>query len=328
MITLAPTLLPDYRVPFQPNEPRGGYWGYYYYQSSAFINTVLEQKLFDTLYKSPDELRFFELWLFDYQQHINNRVFSLRVPMPYSTMERLAAKLEERNANQTADLNILYFNLSEESFKKGEKEKGIAWLKKIQVAKINAIVNRGFMAFNLVAKAVTNLAANNRFDEAYALINEYKKPTNRSSLYAYASQIISIKKQSPVMATRMLDSALVEMNKDNPDFFQANRLLVAIAKMFMHPGKNETSAYRTIKNSFAKYITMSHFSKAFAFNENLYKAYTQAPSKIADEDKAVFLYYTLYGNNMNSVKKEAWLKFQDNYNTFDASFLIYIDENE
>ena len=130
------------------------------------------------------------------------------------------------------------------------------------------------------------------------------------------------------MATRMLDSALVEMNKDNPDFFQANRLLVAIAKMFMHPGKNETSAYRTIKNSFAKYITMSHFSKAFAVNGNLYKAYKQAPSKIANEDKAVFLYYTLYGNNMNSVKKAAWLKFQDNYNTFDASFLIYIDENE
>ena len=318
-------LYPDYRVPFEPLEPRSGY---FYYQSSAFINIVLEQKLFDTLYQSPDDLRFFELWLFDYQQYISNRLFSLRDPMPYSAMERLAAKLEERNANQTADLNFLYFNLSEESFKKGEREKGIAWLKKIQVAKINAVVNRGYLAFNLVAKAVTNLAANNRFDEAYTFINEYKKPTNRSSLYAYASQMISIKKQSPGMATQMLDSALVEMNKDNPDFFQANRLLVAIAKMFMNPGKNETSAYLTIKNSFAKYITMAHFSKAFAVNGNLYKAYQQAPPKIANEDKAVFLYFTLYGNNMNSEKKAAWLKFQDNYNSFDASFLIYINENE
>ena len=126
----------------------------------------------------------------------------------------------------------------------------------------------------------------------------------------------------------MLDSALVEMNKDNADFFQANRLLVAIAKMFVNPGKNETSAYRTIKNSFGKYNTMVHFSKAFAVKGNLYKAYHQAPSKIANEDKAIFLYYTLYGNNMNREKKVAWLKFQDNYNSFDASFLVYIDENE
>ena len=319
-------LYPDYRVSFESFEPTGGY---YYYQSSAFITNILEQKLFDTLYKSPDDLRFFEFWLFDYQEYINNRVFNLRVPMPYSTMERLAAKLEERNANQTADLNILYFNLSDQSFKMGEDDKGIAWLKKVQTSKIiNPLYQKGRIAFNLVANAVTNLAANNRFDEAYTLINEYKKPTNRSSLYAYASQMITIKKQSPEMATRMLDSALVEMNKDNPDFFQPNRPLVAIAKMFVNPGKNETSAYRTIKNSFNKFNTMVHFSKAFALKGNLYKAYHQAPSKIANEDKAIFLYYTLYGNNMTREKKVAWLKFQDNYNPFDASFLVYIDENE
>ena len=56
------------------------------------------------------------------------------------------------------------------------------------------------------------------------------------------------------MARRMLDSAIVEMNKDNPEQFQPNRLLVAIAEMFMDPGNYESVAYRTIKNSFAKLL--------------------------------------------------------------------------
>ena len=319
-------LYPDYRVSFELFEPKEGFT---FYHSAAFIKNILEQKLFDTLYQSPDDLRYFELWLIDYQTRISNRLFTLHDLMPLNTMERLALKLEQRSADQTADLNIIYFNLSEQSFKLGENEKGIAWLKKIQVEKIiNSVYNRGRLTFELVAKAVTYLAANNRFDEAYTFINVYKKALNRSSLYAYASQMISIKKGSPDMARRMLDSAMLEMNKDNPEVFQPNRLLVAIAQMFMDPGKNETSAYRTIKNSFAKYITMAHFSKAFAFHENLYKAYQQAPLKIANEDKAVFLYFTLFGNNMNREKKTAWMKFQDNYNSFDNSFLIYMNENE
>ena len=316
-------LYPDYRVSFFPFEPRNGYE---HYHSSAFINFVLEQQLFDSLYQSPDDIRFFELWLIDYQ---SNRFWNLHDPMPNSTMERLTAKLEERNANQTADINILYFNLSEQSFKQGENDKGIAWLKKIQKDKIiSSAFNRGRITYELVAKAVTNLVANNKFDEAYTFINVYKKILNRSSLYAYASQMMSIRKESPDMARRMLDSALVEMNKDNPEVFQPNRLLVGIAQMFMNPKKNESVAYRTIKNSFAKYITMSQFSKSFAFHGNLYKAYQQAPPKIANEDKAVFLYFTLFGNNMNREQKKEWMKYRDNYNSFDNSFLIYINENE
>jgi hypothetical protein len=53
-----------------------------------------------------------------------------------------------------------------------------------------------------------------------------------------------------------------------------------------------------------------------------------APPKIANEDKATFLYFTLYGNNMNKERKNEWMKYQDNYNSFDDSFLIYLNENE
>jgi hypothetical protein len=141
--------------------------------------------------------------------------------------------------------------------------------------------------------------------------------------------MISIKKGPPDMARRMLDSAILEMNKDNPEQFQPNRLLVSIAKMFMDPEKNETSAYRTIKNApFVKYLTMEQFSKAFSFHGNLYKASQQMPPQIANEDKGNFLYYTLFGNNMTGERKTEWMKYQDNYNTFDNSFLVYTNEDE
>ncbi len=319
-------LYPDYRVSFDLFETKRGFT---FYHSSAFLKSILDQQLFDKLYQSPDDLRYFELWLLDYQNRMDNRPGSLHDSMPGNTMERLTSKLEERNANQTFDLNILYFNLSEQSFDLEENDKGLALLKKIQVSKIiNSDYSKGRIAYELVANAITNLTANNKFEDAYTFINVYKKPLNRSSLYAYASQMISIKKGSPVMAKRMLDSAITEMNKDNPEVFQPNRLLVAIAQMYMDPEKNETIAYRTIKNSFAKYFTMAQFSKAFAYHGNLYKAYQQVPSIIANEDKAVFLYFTLYGNNMNGEKKKSWIQFQQNYNRFDNSFLIYINENE
>jgi hypothetical protein len=319
-------LYPDYRVSFFPFEPRNGYWQY---TSPDFIKFVLEQQQFDSLYQSPGDIRFFELWLLDYQNFQTNPFYSLHSPMPNSTMERLALKLEERNANQIFDINILYLNLSEQSFKRGENDKGIAWLKKVQVNKlISSDQNRGFMTIYMVAKAVTNLVANNKFDEAYTFINVYKKVLNRSSLYAYASQMISIRKGSPGMARRMLDSAIVEMNKDNPEVFQPNRLLVAIAEMYMDPEKNESIAYKTIKNSFAKFYTMAQFSKSFASHSNSYKAYQQAPAKIANEDKALFLYFTLVGNNMNREKKSEWIKYLNNYNPFENSFLIYTNENE
>jgi hypothetical protein len=319
-------LYPDYRVPFDPLEPRAGFE---YYQSPAFIKFVLEQQLFDSVYQSPDDFRYFELWLADYQVYVSVRPHYLHYPMLYTDMERLALKLEERNANQTADLNILYFSLSEQSFKAGENDKGIGWLKKIQAAKIiNSDYRIGRLIFELVANAVANLTASKRFDEAYTFINVYKKVLNRSSLYAFASQMISIKKGLPEITRRMLDSAIVEMNKDNPEVFQPNRLLVAIARMFMDPGKNETTAYRTIKNSFAKYFTMAQFSKAYAFHGNLYKAYQQASPQIANEDKSLFLYFTLLGKNMTEEKKVAWTKYQENYNSFENSFLVYIDENQ
>jgi len=325
-------LYPDYRVPFHPFEPRTIVQ---FYNSSAFIQYVLENNLFDSLYSTADDFRFFELWLLDYQVVVCSRDYFLRDPMPVNLMERLASKLEERKANQSADLNILYLHLSEQAFNQNNSEKGIAYLRQIQPDKLlNAFQYKNFnfvntYSFELVGKAIANLTTNNQFDLAYNLLNVFRKEVNRSSLYAYASQLISLNKKAPELALRLLDSARNEMNRlDNPAVFQPNRHQVAMALMYLDPEKNSAEAYRTIKNSFNKFEAIWRFSKAHAIHESLYKAEQQAPGLISAGDKAAFLESIIGGFNLIQAPKKEWKKYKNNEFIFSRRFLPYVNENE
>ena len=309
-------LYPDYRVPFHPFEPRSVFQFYY---SSAFIGYILNHNLFDSLYERTDYFKYFELWLLDYQVLMTSRDIFLTDAMPGILMEQLATKLEERKANQSADLNILYLHLSEFAFNQKDSAKGIAYLERIQLDKLlNSFQykNFGFVntySFELVGKAIANLTLNNRFDLAYTFLNVFKKEVNRSSLCAYASQLISLNKQSPESARRLLDSALIEMKRlDNPAAFQPNRHQVALALMYIDPEKNSAEAYRIIKNSNNKFAAITRFSRAYAFQGNLYKAQQQAPLLISAGDKANFLRSSMDGFNLAQTKKKEWAKFKNN----------------
>ena len=325
-------LYPDYRVPFHPFEPRTYAM---FFNSYAFIEHVLDHNLFDTLYENADDLKYFELWLLDYQTVMASRDFFLRDQMPLDKMDRLASKLEERKANQSADLNILYLHLGDQAFNQNETAKGISYLKKIQPDKLlNAFQYKTFLfinsySFELVGKAVANLTANNQFDLAYRLLNVFKKEVNRSSLYAYASQLVSLSQQQPEVAQRLLDSARIEMNRlDNPAQFQPNRHQVAMALMYQDPDKNSEEAYRTIKNSFNKFQAIFRFSSAHAFNGNLYEAQQQAPLLISSADNAAFLGSIAEGFNLAQSKKKEWEKFKNNKPLFARRFLPYVNENQ
>ena len=324
-------LYPDYRVAFAPFEPRGFAP---FFTSSAFVNYVLDHSLFDLLYVNTDELNYFENWLFDYQLNISSRDWFQHDQMPLTFLDRLASKLEERKANQSADLNILYLQLGNTSFNQNNSEKGIAYLKNIQLDKLaNSVQTNNFFinsySFELIGKAIAYLAANNQFDIAYSFINVFKKEINRSSLYAFASQQVSLSKQNKEVAQRLLDSARAEMNRlDNPRFFQPNRHQVAIALMLSDPKKNSNEAYRIIKNTFSKFDAITRFSRAYAFYGNLYQAQQQAPQLISASDRSFFLEGTMNGFNLNRGIKKEWAKYKDNQIIFNRGFPNYINENE
>ena len=324
-------LYPDYRVSFHPFEPRTLV---YYYNSFSFTEYLLDNNLFDTLYENTEDLKFFEMWLTDYHMFMSTRNWTLHDAIPVDKLDRLASKLEQRKANQLADLNILYLHLGEQAFGLNEIEKGISYCKKIQPDKLlNAFQYKNIdwvnnYSFELVGKCIADLSANNQFDLAYILLNVFKKEVNRSSLYAYASQLLLVKQQSSVPAQRLLDSALVEMNRlDNPAVFQPNRLQIAMALMYQDPDKNSKEAYRVIKNSRNKFEAMKRFSKAFALKGNLYKAKQQTPSLISSADNSSFLSNIAEGFSITKPKKKEWMKFKSNELIFTRRFLPYLNEN-
>lgn len=325
-------LYPDYRVPFHPFEPRSIVQ---FYQSPAFMRFVLANNFFDTLYENADDFRVFELWLLDYQVNMCSRDWSFHDKMPADFMDRLASKLEQRKANQTADLNILYLHLSDDAFTQGNPGKGITYLRQIQPDKLlNAFqyINFDFVnnySFLLVGKAIANLAVNNQMDLGYKLLNVFKKEVNRSSLYGYASQAVSLNKQSPEIALRLLDSARAEMRKlDNPAVFQPNRHQVAMALMYQNPESNSSEAYKIIKNSGGKFQAITKFSKAFAIRGELYTALKQTPGQISAGDRSAFLKNIVSGFNARKISQDEWKKFLSNEFFFANVFLPYIKENE
>jgi len=324
-------LYPDYRTPFHPWEPRSIIQFYY---SSSFIRYVLDHNQFENLYNSDSYFRYFELWLGDYHFIHFFKNWFLQQMMTGELMDRLASKLEERQAGKSADLNILYLNLSEYSFGKNEPEKGIAYLEKIQTEKLlNSFqyINFGVVnsySLEMVANAVADLTINNRFDLAYKLINVFKKEVNRSSIYGHASRLLTVRQEFPASAKQLLDSAIAEMNRlDNPAAGQPNRHVVATALMFMDPQKNSEKAYSIIKNRGNKFQSIQQFSKAYAFHGNLYQALQQAPALISTGDRSVFLRQTLKGLRLNKPGADAWKTFMVNEPFFDRRFLNYVNEN-
>ena len=324
-------LYPDYRVAFHPFEPRSILQ---FYNSPAFIKYILDYDLFDRLYDSGDEFHYFESWQLDYQIHMSLRNFFMRDPMPDSTLMQLTNKLEERQANQSADLNILYMHLADDAFNNKDAAAGIRYIGQIQPDKLlNAFQYKNYNFVNtysleLVGGAIANCSVNNRFDLAYRLLNVFKNEISRSSLYGYASQLVSLHRQSPAAARRLLDSATAEMNRlDNPALFQPNRCQVAMALMYINPEKNGDAAYRTIKNSTDKHQAIEFFSKACAFQGKLYLAEKQLPLLVATGDKAIFLFEIIKGFNLTKPRSDQWKKFNANEFLFTKRYLPYTNEN-
>jgi hypothetical protein len=324
-------LYPDYRVAFHPNEPRNVP---VFYNSESFINYVLEQNLFDSLYRENDEFRYFEFWFSDYQIGMSSRDLFYKEPMDYSFMQKLAAKLEERNANRYADLNNLYLHLGEQAFIRNDSTKGISFLGRVQPEKLlNSFQYKNYnfvnsYSFELVGKAIANLTVHNQFAEAYRFLNVFKKEVNRSSLYGYASQLVSLKRQPAEIAQRLLDSARAEQDRlHNSTEFQPNRHQVAIALMYQDPGKNSDEAYRVIKNSPDKFGAIIRFAQAYAFHGSLYKAQKEFPPMISSGDRSFFLQATIEGFNSNNALKKEWTRFQNNKLLFARRYLPYISEN-
>ncbi|MFN2374459.1 MAG: hypothetical protein ABR545_11690, partial [Cyclonatronaceae bacterium] len=320
----------DYRVDFHPAAVRSLN---VLYSSPQFLIYLLDNGVFDEVYKDQESIRFFESWFLSYNGTMISRDFSHRDLIPYDQLQQIAGKLEQREAEQVADLNLLYLYLSDAAFNAGDSDQGIASLRRVRTDRLlNSFQYTLPFFFNtqsleMVAIAVGHLAEHNEFELAYELVNVFRNVVNRSTLYAYASQQVSLRNASEEAAARLIDSARVEMGRlDNPSAFQPNRPNVASALMFHDTRQNREEAYQIIRNSNQKINAMSSFAHAEAKGQNLYRALQHIPDLISSADRAFMLRDAVTGYYQNDEVPAGWEMYSQNEFWAVRRFLPYIRE--
>ncbi len=324
-------LYPDFRVPFHPFEPRANL---NIYNSGSFINYLLDHDLIDTLYKQERDLKYFEEWLLAYQNAMGASNWLIKDQLPVSLMERIELKIRQRDPRHNVDINILYLHLANREFNDQQGSKAISYAERINEANLlNSFQetnngNTNSYTFELISNIVAGLGANNRFDLVSKLVNVFKKKPNRSSIYGYASQLLSLQRKDPVIARRFTDSAMAEMKRiDKPDFFEPHKAQIALALMFMDPLANEKEATGVIKNTQVRFDALYQYGETFAFHDKLYEATKRMPPLFSSGDQAYFLKYTIVGYNFRKEVDAKWKKFLDNEFILSRRYLPYVDEN-
>jgi hypothetical protein len=322
---------PDYRSAFTPHEPR---LFFYPYTSEGWLAYLLSRNLLEAFYPARNAEHILS-WL-AYHKVLTFGYFhgnaSFRTPISLPLLQQLERHLTAQQEKET-DLNVLHLQLGVLAYAAGEQDVAVAQLKKLDASKFvslfQGLADENAESFFLLGHAVKVLTEYNHWDEAYSLLKFFKNPINRSSLYAFAA--VELLQQNPgsLPATRLLDSAQVEITRiENLTTGQPNRQLISQALALQNPERNVEEAHRVIKNIFNKTLPTQKICRSFAYHDNLYEARAHVVSNISDTDQITFLWNIVYGYNLaqGSVKPE-WQGYSARYFPQHNRFINYINED-
>lgn len=326
-------IFPDVRTAFAPLEPRPYY---YYFNTDAFLQYILENNYFSLLYAEPEDLKALNAWLSDYHVKMFSPEGFMVYPAKDAVFERLAAELDQHRIPSGAETSILYMHLGRRAQLAGKADAMVRYFDKIDKGSlINLMAMSDFgrnvsnASFRFLAFAVMGYATANHFDKMQGLIETFKLPMNRSSLYAFAAKELLVQKGDAVLANRLIDSARVEMNRaKNVTTGQPNRATLAFALTMQDPAKNIAEANKLIKNLPGKMVAIQNSTRSFGFHGQLYNALQIEPDLTSDDDHAYFLWNALYGMGESSPDQDpSWNRFNNGYLLFQSRFILYVDEN-
>jgi hypothetical protein len=310
---------------------------YHFYTSDFFLEYILRNQLFDILYPGTGELKNIADWLGDYNVRMFVPQAFLSFRMRYNILQQLDEALGKRKAEQSQDFNLLYLNLGRMAQEAGEKEKMLAYYRKLVPNNLlNNLRTKEYAnnvnnhAFRLIAYAVKGFVQAGHMDEAHALVSVFKKPTNRSSLYAFAAAEIQVEKGDQKLADRLIDSSRVELNRtQSVTGGQPNKQVLAYALALQNPEKNKEEIDKLIKNLPQKMNAIRDNARAMAFHQHLYEANSSIPALISDDDIAGALWQMLYSYSLgqNTNIGDQWKLYQAYYIELAVRSINYEDES-
>jgi hypothetical protein len=180
-----------------------------------------------------------------------------------------------------------------------------------------------------MAYAVKGLTEAGRHDEAQKIIRVFKKPGNRSSLYAFAATELLNEKKDAKTIQALIDSSRNEINRaQNVTGFQPNRFVLSYALALQDPETNMPEINRLIKNLPGKLFPIQSVCRAYAFNNHLYQARSFVPNLISNDDLANSFWYILYGYSYNDkAAASGWKGYRDNNIQIFTRRINYLDES-
>ncbi len=326
-------LFPDLIYAFVPLGARDYHWNY---MSASFIEYLIDNSVLETLYAQPRELELIENWLTDYHAHAFAGDIFMRNHADVNVFVKVADALDKLNAGTKIDLNLLYLYLGYYALEKNDEALALKYYSKLKTENFGNLLRYRILptysnssSFKLMAKAFTCFMQNNKQEEAKHLLDFFKKPANRSSLYAYVARDFSEKNMDGKRVQQLLDSALAEMGRvENLNSEQPNRYRIAIALVTNAPSENSVEqAKAIIKNQSLKFVGLQRMARGLAYREELFKAVQVIPGNISDTDQLTFLWEILLGYAEGKPTAPEWKEYEDTYAWFaKTDFIPYVDE--
>ncbi|MCU0357184.1 MAG: ATP-binding protein [Cyclobacteriaceae bacterium] len=324
---------PDIRYRFHPQEPRSFMFFYY---TDVWMNFILEQNLFDTFYPSEAELGYLTIWFKDYNQKIWVPCYFVAEPIQTEVFAKLEEKLADRQDTESVDLNWLHLYAGYDAQQGGDTTAMFRYYSRLKPdIFLNLLRSKEFtnqangQSLRMIAYAVKAFTQHGHFDEAYSLIEDFKKPINRSSIYAFSSITLRLERGNEEAAKRLQDSSLIEMKRVGAiTTGQPHRQLLAYSMTLHDPEKNTPEASQLIKNLSAKSIAQQRMALAYGFHGRLYAGQISFPPLLSDTDQAIFYRFLLTGYAKGRrMNPSPWRKYDSGLPLDQTEWINYIDEN-
>lgn len=320
---------PDVRTVFHPNEPR---LFHFFYTSQAFLRYMLERNAFDKLYTEPSDYLYISSFLRDYLYVETDLSYTLSNPIDPEVLAALEKKVATSRSPRLPNFNILYLYLGREAARNHDKKSSLEYYHQVSPDDVQAILANSFDAripFRLLAVAIADLAAYDDFAFIEKLVNAFDVPENRINLYAYAAQLLSIRRAVPG-TEKLLDAAKRELLKAKslePGRINS-RAVLAYAQLLHERSPDPTTAYRMVKNIEVKAQSIYLIGRALAFHGKLYEAYNNIPSDMSDPE-TITLYTGVYRGYYESLPGGAtpWLDYRESDQTASDRPIFYVPEH-
>jgi len=326
-------LFPDMIYSFTTQGARDFHWNY---MSVSFMEYLIDKNLFSVFYKQTGALKLIEAWLTDYHYHVITTDIFMRQHADITVLSKIEKALAQFNAGTQVDLNLLYLYLGSYALDKGDQVLALQYYSNLNIENFGNLLRYKILtgpinntSFRLMQQAFLCYLQNNKLAEANRILDFFKKPVNRSSLYAAAARELSTQKVNPSLAGALLDSALVEMDRlENLNSDQPNRFRITIALLTQSPTEQSIEkAKGIIKNQSLKLTIQQRMARALAYGGELFRATEVIPGNISDTDRMEFLWNMVRGYAESIPTTPEWREYEERALWYQrTNFLPYVDE--